>query len=113
MADTVALFEFKVDDSYVRTSWKRQRQGSSPVSTSFAIRILGIGVVWGFAGLSFSREKWTMGAALLLAGAFFALSTKIDEWLIARRATTAWSARWWTTPVTTIRLWTARCRRAR
>jgi hypothetical protein len=86
LGDAVARFEFKVDDSYVRTSWKRQREGSSWVSTWFAIRILGIGVVWGFATLSFSRQKWTMGALLLLAGVFFALSTQIDEWRIARRA---------------------------
>ncbi len=57
MGDAVARFEFKVDDSYVRTSWKRQRQRSAWVSTSFAIRILGIGVVWGFATLA-CRPRW-------------------------------------------------------
>ena len=58
MGDAAARFEFKVDDSYVRTSWKRERQRSAWVSTSFAIRILGIGVVWGIATLAF-RPRWS------------------------------------------------------
>jgi len=82
----IARFEVKVDDSHVRTSWKRQRRTSIWASVSLGIRILGIAVVWGFAALSLSQEKWTMGAALLLAGAFFGLSSKIDERRVIRRA---------------------------
>jgi len=86
VGEVIARFEVKVNDAHTLTSWKRQRHTKSWVSASLGIRILGIAVVWGFAALSFSQQRWTIGAALLLAGALFALSTKIDERRIIRRA---------------------------